>query len=67
MLNPSPNDFTCVECGTRVWRAIALTETEPRLCATCISLPGWFEDAGLRKLLDPTDLVDPAKILGEKP
>ena len=56
--------FVCVECGTEIWRAVPLTETEPRLCATCTMVPGWFEDAEMRRILDPTNLVDPAKILG---
>jgi UDP-N-acetyl-D-mannosaminuronate dehydrogenase len=36
-----PNEFICAECGINIWRAIPLTENEPRLCATCIALPGW--------------------------
>jgi len=63
----SAHDFICGECGTPIWRAIPLTDTEPRLCAMCISLPGWHEDAELRKVLDSTNLVNPAKILGDKP
>jgi hypothetical protein len=55
--------FTCVECGTHIYRAIPLTPTEPKLCATCIMAPGWIDDARLRALLDPTNLVDPDKIL----
>jgi hypothetical protein len=60
-------EFICAECGTPIWSAIPLTATQPRLCATCISLPGWFEDPELRRILDSTNLVDPAKILGDKP
>jgi hypothetical protein len=60
-------EFVCVECGTRIWRAIPLADNEPRLCAMCIMVPGWHEDVEMRRIFDPTNLVDPAKILGDKP
>lgn len=60
-------EFVCAECGTQIWRPIALAPDEPRLCVQCLWYPGWHEDADLRELLDPTNLVDPAKILGAEP
>lgn len=56
-------EFVCVECGSPIWRAIPLTPTEPRLCAACVMVPGWIDDPRLRAVLDPTSLIDPAKIL----
>ena len=63
-MSDDPHAFVCVECGCPIWRPIPLTATEPRLCATCIMVPGWIDDPLMRKALDPTGLVDPAKVLG---
>ena len=60
-------EFICVECGTPIWRAIPLTTDEPRLCANCINIPGWFHDPQLRNVLDRTNLIDPAKLEGHEP
>lgn len=60
-------EFICAECGTPIWRPIALKPDEPRLCANCVHLPGWFNDPDLRNALDRTNLMDPAKIEGHKP
>lgn len=59
-------EFDCAECGRSIWRATGLAENEPRLCAECLCVPGWIEDAELRRLLDPGGQVKPEKILGTR-
>lgn len=57
-------EFSCAECGRWIWRAIPLMEGELQLCALCVMIPGWIEDSEMRKIFDPENSVDPAKILG---
>lgn len=44
-------EFNCSECSSHIID-IAGTNTSG-LCATCTSLPGWFKDPVMRKMLDP--------------
>ena len=46
------DEFDCIECGAHVF-AFGRVPREMPLCATCISMPGWFRDPQLRAILDP--------------
>lgn len=44
-------EFTCVECGRHV---VAICEEKPpefRLCAACLTVPGWFRCVHMRTFL----------------
>lgn len=47
-------EFDCVECGRHVVRYPVDLGNDQHLCGHCLTLPGWFRDAGLRKRIDPT-------------
>lgn len=46
------NEFDCLECGRHIIR-FAAPEGQPKLCAMCTMMPGWFRNPDLRELLDP--------------
>ncbi len=51
--------FDCSECGRHI---ISICGPRPALdgsdrCAACMSMPGWFLDPELRRVLDPDGLV----------
>lgn len=56
-MNMASNDnftvFDCCECKRRITRTPALTDNEPRLCAECMHIPGWYTDPKLVDMLDP--------------
>ena len=45
-------EFDCVECGQHVIQFGADLD-RPALCANCMTLPGWFNEPELRRILDP--------------
>lgn len=49
------HEFDCAECGTHI---VALCDPDPRrkLCAHCITIPGWFRDPQLLELIAPEGL-----------
>lgn len=48
-----PREFVCCECGRPV---ISLIRREPEsyapLCAHCLTIPGWFRVAAMRRIID---------------
>lgn len=41
-------EFDCCECKQHVVAIVAEKPPEPPLCALCVAMPGWHEDAALR-------------------
>ena len=58
-------EFICAECG----RPIVAYGAPPgtRLCATCLALPWWFEDARLRCAFEPDDAWVPPVVDHDDP
>lgn len=52
-------EFDCIECGRHI---IQFCGPSPmKLCAACLTIPGWYRDPRLRAVLDPDhDGRDPA-------
>lgn len=48
-------EFDCCECRTHVVAIVLEKPPEPPLCATCIALPGWYEDPIMRRMLGADD------------
>lgn len=46
-------EFDCCECGRHIIRFIPEPPGLVKLCAQCITLPGWFNDPELVAILDP--------------
>lgn len=46
-------EFDCCECACRIIAFGVDAPPDPRLCATCQHMPGWFRDPRLRAVLDP--------------
>ncbi len=44
--------FVCCECGRHIIVLVGLVP-EPRLCAACTMMPGWFRNPAIRAMLDP--------------
>lgn len=44
-------EFDCCECRAHVVDVIKEAPPEPPLCATCLHMPGWYEDPALRRTL----------------
>jgi hypothetical protein len=49
------DEFDCRECGEHIIRIIDDPKA-PKLCATCVFLPGWFRYPALRAILAPDGL-----------
>jgi hypothetical protein len=45
-------EFDCSECGRHIV-VIAGEVNEARLCASCLTPPGWFREPAIRAILDP--------------
>ncbi len=45
-------EFDCCECGRHIV-LIASALPEPRLCATCMMIPGWFTYPDICEVIDP--------------
>jgi hypothetical protein len=59
MLVERETEFDCIECGRHIVR-LAAPADQPKLCAACITMPGWFRDPKLRAIIDP-DLASPTR------
>jgi hypothetical protein len=46
------NEFDCVECGRHIV-ILCGERPDPKLCAACLMLPGWFRDPRVRSILAP--------------
>lgn len=46
-------EFDCCECKRHILRFPPLKDNEPRLCAECLWVPGWYTDPKLADMLDP--------------
>jgi hypothetical protein len=53
MENDHGEVFVCVECKRTIYRAIKRAPLEPKLCAHCLTWPGWFEIDPVRRILAP--------------
>jgi DNA-directed RNA polymerase subunit RPC12/RpoP len=60
MSEVSHEAFDCVECGRHVLRFAPAPDV--KLCANCVSMPGWFEDPEVCALFDP----DYARLLDQQ-
>jgi hypothetical protein len=49
-------EFDCVECGRHI---IVICGPPTSKCAACQSLPGWFDDPALARIIDPDLNRDP--------
>lgn len=54
VMSEDVREFDCTECGRHI---ISLCGPRPALdgsdrCAACLSLPGWYNDAELLRMLD---------------
>lgn len=53
-------DFDCVECGRHI---ISFGyDMKIDLCAACITLPGWYMNPELVKILDPENRRNPKNV-----
>ncbi|MGF3028070.1 hypothetical protein ACQVP2_35445 [Methylobacterium aquaticum] len=46
-------EFDCCECGHHTVLVGAGSVPAPPLCATCLTLPGWFRHPEARTAIDP--------------
>jgi len=47
-----PEEFYCVECGRHIVRFH--NSWDVKLCVECVYIPGWFQDAKLCAIFDPS-------------
>ena len=52
-------EFRCCECRRLIVRLGVTAPPDPRLCAECLFIPGWFNDPVLRRRLDPDYRAEP--------
>lgn len=65
---PEPSVATevdCVECGRHIVQIITMHPDELRMCALCICLPAWFEDAESCRIFDPENSRRPPQLVGD--
>lgn len=46
-------EFDCCECNRHIVAIVLDKPPEPPLCAACLTIPGWHEDAVIAKIIDP--------------
>lgn len=68
----SPADtFTCAECGRDMRRLVGgrlfTRVMNYPLCLACTSMPGWFNDPGLAKVIDPNNYRNPPQSEKDRP
>ena len=50
MMTVRNHAFTCVECGRSII-AIVWPKGQPNICAACLTVPGWFRDPQVRRII----------------
>jgi hypothetical protein len=58
-------EFDCSECGRHI---VSICGPRPALdgsdrCAACLSLPGWFNNPEIARMLDPDGIARPRRVL----
>jgi hypothetical protein len=54
-------EFDCADCGRHIVH-FGASPGEPLRCASCLFMPGWYEDHELRRVFEPDpDWRPPAK------
>lgn len=54
-------EFDCVGCGRHIvsFGNLTLSAAHPDTCAACWSIPGWFNDPEVARILDPDNTRRP--------